>query len=36
LKQLHLIQILAINRPAAAALEQTAAKVPAVNRLWRA
>jgi len=36
LKQLQLIQILRINARGAAALEQVAAKVPAVNRLWQA
>jgi hypothetical protein len=36
LKQLQLIQILCINAPTAAALEQVAAKIPGVNRLRRA
>jgi hypothetical protein len=31
-----LIQILRINAPGAAALEQVASKVPGVNRLWQA
>jgi hypothetical protein len=34
LKQLQLIQILRINAPRAAALEQVAAKVPGVNHLF--
>jgi len=36
LKQLQLIQILSINAPNAAAAAEVAAKVPGVNRLWRA